>query len=171
MGNTSITPYVTTLHSHQWVSKWLSVYWTFYYFNVYISHDHVTTYCPDGLFSHLKNMSQIFPPTTGGAERMCSDLNLPLLGKVPLDPRIARSCDEGKSFLREVPDSPAAKVYQNIVQSKFFFPFLKCTHHHFSEARMVKTPGRFKENVDFQGSWFVFFQDQIFDMVNVTISD
>lgn len=65
-------------------------------------------------------MSQIFPPTSGGAERMCSDLNLPLLGKVPLDPRIARSCDEGKSFLREVPDSPAAKVYQNIVQSEFF---------------------------------------------------
>lgn len=53
---------------------------------------------------------------------MCSDLNLPLLGKVPLDPRIARSCDEGMSFLREVPDSPAAKVYQNIVQREFFFP-------------------------------------------------
>lgn len=49
---------------------------------------------------------------------MCSDLNLPLLGKVPLDPRIARSCDEGKSFLNEVPDSPAADVYQRIVQSE-----------------------------------------------------
>lgn len=62
---------------------------------------------------------------------MCSDLNLPLLGKVPLDPRIARSCDEGKSFLQEVPESPAAKVYQNIVQSKFFCFFhlySKCTH-------------------------------------------
>lgn len=50
---------------------------------------------------------------------MCADLNLPLLGKVPLDPRIARSCDEGRSFLNEVPDSPAAKVYQSIVQSGF----------------------------------------------------
>ncbi|XP_053299454.1 cytosolic Fe-S cluster assembly factor nubp1 isoform X2 [Pleuronectes platessa] len=64
-----------------------------------------------------KNTSQIFPPTSGGAEQMCADLNLPLLGKVPLDPRIARSCDEGKSFLSEVPDSPAAKVLQSIVQS------------------------------------------------------
>lgn len=62
---------------------------------------------------------------------MCSDLNLPLLGKVPLDPRIARSCDEGKSFLTQVPDSPAAKVYQNIVQSEFFFSFQKCTHKRF----------------------------------------
>lgn len=52
---------------------------------------------------------------------MCSDLNLSLLGKVPLDPRIARSCDEGKSFLAEVPESPAAKVYQKIVQSEGFF--------------------------------------------------
>ncbi|XP_016344019.1 cytosolic Fe-S cluster assembly factor nubp1 isoform X3 [Sinocyclocheilus anshuiensis] len=65
-----------------------------------------------------KNTSQIFPPTTGGAQRMCEELNLPLLGRVPLDPRIGRSCDEGRSFLTEVPDSPAAVAYQNIVQSK-----------------------------------------------------
>lgn len=52
---------------------------------------------------------------------MCADLKLPLLGKVPLDPRIARSCDEGKSFLSEVPDSPAAEVYQKIVESEFVF--------------------------------------------------
>lgn len=32
--------------------------------------------------------SQIFPPTTGGAEVMCQDLKIPLLGKVPLDPHI-----------------------------------------------------------------------------------
>uniref|UniRef100_A0A3Q3B4M0 NUBP iron-sulfur cluster assembly factor 1, cytosolic n=1 Tax=Kryptolebias marmoratus TaxID=37003 RepID=A0A3Q3B4M0_KRYMA len=64
-----------------------------------------------------KNTSQIFPPTSGGAEKMCADLGLPLLGRVPLDPRIARSCDEGRSFLCEVPDSPAAKAYQTIVQS------------------------------------------------------
>lgn len=51
---------------------------------------------------------------------MCADLNLPLLGKVPLDPRIARSCDEGRSFLNDVPDSPAAAVYQTIVRSEFF---------------------------------------------------
>ncbi|XP_017344407.1 cytosolic Fe-S cluster assembly factor nubp1 [Ictalurus punctatus] len=64
-----------------------------------------------------KNTSQIFPPTTGGAQRMCEELSLPLLGRVPLDPRIGRSCDEGKSFLNEVPDSPAAAVYRAIVQS------------------------------------------------------
>ncbi|KAJ8345056.1 hypothetical protein SKAU_G00292490 [Synaphobranchus kaupii] len=64
-----------------------------------------------------KNTSQIFPPTTGGAEKMCADLNLPLLGRVPLDPRIGRSCDEGRSFLSQEPDSPAAMAYERIIQS------------------------------------------------------
>ncbi|KAM6957837.1 cytosolic Fe-S cluster assembly factor nubp1 [Aplochiton taeniatus] len=62
--------------------------------------------------------SQIFPPSTGGAERMCEELALPLLGRVPLDPRIGRSCDEGKSFLTQTPDSPAAKAYHHIVGSE-----------------------------------------------------
>ncbi|KAI4891131.1 hypothetical protein NFI96_005511 [Prochilodus magdalenae] len=121
----------------------------------------------------VANTSQIFPPTTGGAQRMCEELGLTLLGKVPLDPRIGtgetphlttvlllwlrcsiiaavlmpayqpscqcgtgmqrawkailekrmdwcgRSCDEGKSFLNEVPDSPAAAVYRTVVQKLF----------------------------------------------------
>uniref|UniRef100_A0A4W3HS84 Nucleotide binding protein 1 (MinD homolog, E. coli) n=1 Tax=Callorhinchus milii TaxID=7868 RepID=A0A4W3HS84_CALMI len=58
--------------------------------------------------------SQIFPPTTGGAMKMCNDLNIPFLGKVPLDPRIGKSCDEGKSFLTEVPDSPATLALKDI---------------------------------------------------------
>ncbi|KAK3520331.1 hypothetical protein QTP70_023296 [Hemibagrus guttatus] len=73
--------------------------------------------CKAKTFPAPGNTSQIFPPSTGGAERMCQELSLPLLGRVPLDPRIGRSCDEGKSFLNEVPDSPAAAVYRAIVQS------------------------------------------------------
>lgn len=64
---------------------------------------------------HCTTESQIFPPTTGGAEKMSSDLSLPFLGKLPLDPRIGKACDEGKSFLEEAPDSPAAKVFQAIM--------------------------------------------------------
>ncbi|XP_032896313.1 cytosolic Fe-S cluster assembly factor NUBP1 isoform X2 [Amblyraja radiata] len=60
--------------------------------------------------------SQIFPPTTGGAMKMCKDLNIPFLGKVPLDPRIGKSCDEGKSFLSEIPDSSASVAYKDIVK-------------------------------------------------------
>jgi len=61
--------------------------------------------------------SVIFPPTTGGAEKMCSDLGIPFLGKLPLDPRIGKSCDEGVCFLSTHPDSPACKAYQKIIQN------------------------------------------------------
>ncbi|KAM9305555.1 cytosolic Fe-S cluster assembly factor NUBP1 [Gastrophryne carolinensis] len=63
-----------------------------------------------------KNESQIFPPTTGGAEKMCSDLNISLLGKIPIDPNIGKCCDTGKSFFSELPDSPATASYKTIIQ-------------------------------------------------------
>ena len=67
----------------------------------------------------LQKESQIFPPTTGGAAKMAADMRVPFLGKVPLDPRIGRCCDEGKSFLSEIPESPAAEAYKQIIQSEY----------------------------------------------------
>eukprot|EP00123_Amoebidium_parasiticum_P001276 comp12323_c0_seq1/m.7179 comp12323_c0_seq1/g.7179 ORF comp12323_c0_seq1/g.7179 comp12323_c0_seq1/m.7179 type:complete len:323 (-) comp12323_c0_seq1:55-1023(-) len=60
--------------------------------------------------------AQIFAPTTGGAEAMCKELDCPFLGRVPLDPRIARCCDEGKSFVETHKDSPAAKALVSVVE-------------------------------------------------------
>lgn len=60
--------------------------------------------------------TQIFPPTTGGAQKMCDDMKVPFLGKIPLDPRIGQCCDEGKSFLKEYPTSPAAQPYELIIK-------------------------------------------------------
>lgn len=54
--------------------------------------------------------SLIFKPSTGGAARMAAEMNVPFLGSIPLDPRLARACDEGKNFLKEFPDSPATKA-------------------------------------------------------------
>jgi hypothetical protein len=50
---------------------------------------------------------------------MCKELNLELLGKVPLDPRIGMTCDKGLSFLDEYPDSPATQAYLDIVQREY----------------------------------------------------
>ncbi|XP_025227075.1 cytosolic Fe-S cluster assembly factor NUBP1 isoform X2 [Macaca mulatta] len=63
-----------------------------------------------------KKESQIFPPTTGGAELMCQDLEVPLLGRVPLDPLIGKNCDKGQSFFIDAPDSPATLAYRSIIQ-------------------------------------------------------
>ncbi|KJE98117.1 nucleotide-binding protein 1 [Capsaspora owczarzaki ATCC 30864] len=62
-----------------------------------------------------KNESQIFPPTTGGAAKMAADMAVPFLGRIPLDPRIGRACDEGKSYLDEIADSPAVVAYNSII--------------------------------------------------------
>ncbi|KAF7726951.1 cytosolic Fe-S cluster assembly factor nbp35 [Apophysomyces ossiformis] len=70
--------------------------------------------CPN-----CKGESMVFPPTTGGAEALAKELNIELLGRIPLDPRVARSCDMGVSFLDEYPDSPACAAYESIIESKF----------------------------------------------------
>jgi len=45
--------------------------------------------------------TRIFPPSTGGAAQMCADMQVPFLGSIPLDPRVARSCDEGLDLTEE----------------------------------------------------------------------
>ncbi len=52
---------------------------------------------------------------------MAADMGVAFLGKLPLDPRIGWCCDRGKSFLDAVPDSPAAKAYQEIIQSMCYY--------------------------------------------------
>ena len=65
--------------------------------------------------------SQIFPPTTGGARAMALEMGVPFLGAIPLDPRLARCADEGKSFLEAFPESPASIAYQDIIQKIIAF--------------------------------------------------
>ena len=42
-------------------------------------------------------------------------MGIRFLGKIPLDPRIARSCDEGKSFFSQYPNSETAQAYLNVI--------------------------------------------------------
>lgn len=59
--------------------------------------------------------SDIFVPSTGGARELAREWGVELLGQVPLDPRIGKSCDYGVSFLEEYPESPASVAYGQIV--------------------------------------------------------
>lgn len=47
---------------------------------------------------------------------MCQALKIPLLGRVPLDPHIGKSCDKGRSFMADAPESPATLAYRSIIQ-------------------------------------------------------
>ena len=53
--------------------------------------------CPSCKFE-----SVILPATSGGAEKMCRDHGIPLLGKVPLDPAIGQVCPFLSTLLRFV---------------------------------------------------------------------
>src|SRR5205085_7151438 len=55
--------------------------------------------------------STIFAATTGGARSLAKEFHVPFLGAVPLDPRIAKCCDFGESFVEEFPDSPSTKAF------------------------------------------------------------
>jgi hypothetical protein len=49
--------------------------------------------------SDVSAAADIFLPTGGGAARMCDQLGLHLLGKVPLDPLLGQAAEEGRSVL------------------------------------------------------------------------
>ena len=42
-----------------------------------------------------KTESAIFSASTGGAQKLCTDFDLQLIGSVPLDPSINSLCDQG----------------------------------------------------------------------------
>ena len=65
--------------------------------------------------------SIIWPALTGGAEKLAIELNVPLLGKIPVDPMIGKACDEGINPFHEDSDEKIKKsdsiaIYMNIVK-------------------------------------------------------
>ncbi|XP_065221224.1 cytosolic Fe-S cluster assembly factor Nubp1 homolog [Planococcus citri] len=66
-----------------------------------------------------KTGSDIFPANSGGVLKMAQELNIPFLGRLPLDPLIARSCDKGLNPIVENADSEVVKNLNSII-SKIF---------------------------------------------------
>lgn len=53
---------------------------------------------------------------SGGAEKMCHDYNIELLGSLPLDIHIREQADSGNPTVVADPDSAAARVYKQIAR-------------------------------------------------------
>jgi ATP-binding protein involved in chromosome partitioning len=73
----------------------------------------------------VENMSGLICPHCGEAievfegsmgRRVAEDMSVPFLGSIPIDPRVSASCDSGKPFVEEYPDSVAAKAFGEIVR-------------------------------------------------------
>jgi len=68
--------------------------------------------CPKCNFS-----STIFPTSSGGADQLVKQTGVPLLGRLPLDPVVGKSCDEGSSLFSEFPSSKVSEEYRSITAS------------------------------------------------------
>lgn len=51
----------------------------------------------------------------GGGEKIAKEMNVRFLGSIPIDPRIADSCDKGFLFVMEYTEAPAARKIEEIV--------------------------------------------------------
>ena len=62
---------------------------------------------------HCGQMIEVF--SKGGGAKVSDEMSVDLLGSIPMDPRIAADSDSGNPFVVSHPDSPAAKVFSDIV--------------------------------------------------------
>jgi len=52
----------------------------------------------------------------GGGQKIAEDLDIPLLGKIPIDPKICEDSDRGVPFVLEHIESPSTKAFIEIVE-------------------------------------------------------
>jgi ATP-binding protein involved in chromosome partitioning len=48
---------------------------------------------------------------SGGGQKLAGEIGVPLLGEIPIDPRIAACGDAGEPFVRKHPDAPVSAAY------------------------------------------------------------
>ncbi|CAL5370459.1 unnamed protein product [Camellia sinensis] len=63
----------------------------------------------------LVAFSEVFDSSGGGAAKMCSDMGVPFLGKVPLDPRLCKAAEEGRSCFDDNKCGSSAPALKRII--------------------------------------------------------
>ncbi|BCL60544.1 iron-sulfur cluster carrier protein [Desulfomarina profundi] len=64
---------------------------------------------------HCNETVDIFK--SGGGETLARELELPFLGKIPMDPQVVMAGDDGKPYLSSDSDSPATKAFGEVVSA------------------------------------------------------
>jgi Mrp family chromosome partitioning ATPase len=76
------------------------------------------------IFGIIENMSTLICPhcgekvdlfKEGGGKRVSQEMEIPFLGRIPIDPEIVTMGDEGKSFITSNPESESTKAFLEIV--------------------------------------------------------
>ncbi|WCJ28136.1 Cytosolic Fe-S cluster assembly factor NBP35 [Euphorbia peplus] len=60
--------------------------------------------------------SEVFDSSGGGALKMCREMDVPFLGKVPLDPQLCKAAEEGRSCFADQKCGVSAPALNNIVE-------------------------------------------------------
>jgi Mrp family chromosome partitioning ATPase len=77
------------------------------------------------IFGIIENMSGMICPhcgkkidifKEGGGERAAKEMQVPFLGRIPLDPQIVALGDEGKSFIEALPEASASKAFMEVAE-------------------------------------------------------
>lgn len=76
----------------------------------------------------LENMSGFVCPNcgekidifrSGGGEQMSKQMNVPFLGRIPIDPQIVQACDSGRPFVYHYKQTQTAKTFEKILAPIF----------------------------------------------------
>ena len=70
---------------------------------------------------------------SGGGENMAAEMNIPFLGRIPIDPQIVHSCDSGEPYIRQYSQSIAAKAFNEAVK-----PILELDKNELKETNLFK---------------------------------
>jgi len=63
---------------------------------------------------HCGELIEVF--SKGGGAKVSDEMGVELLGSIPLDPQVAADSDNGIPFIMNHPDSPASKVFTQIIK-------------------------------------------------------
>lgn len=81
----------------------------------------VTTELLEVLKSHAPHLLSSFVATSvfyggaGGAEKMCKQMKVPFLGRVPVDPNLGKAADEGRSCFSDLKCSASAGALRAVI--------------------------------------------------------
>lgn len=52
----------------------------------------------------------------GGGRRIAEDMGVPFLGSIPMDPKVAEACDDGRAFIAHYAETATAKIMRSILE-------------------------------------------------------
>lgn len=79
--------------------------------------------CPD--CGHTANIFK-----TGGGENMALEMNVPFLGRIPIDPQIVEACDSGRPYIEAYKDSSAARSFAEAIKPILELDKTDCQNTH-----------------------------------------